>query len=57
MEGFNIEHLSYKSNNGKVLLDDISFMIQPNDRIAILGDNGAGKTTLMETILGLNKTE
>lgn len=56
MEGFNIEHLSYKSNNGKVLLDDISFMIQPNDRIAILGDNGAGKTTLMETILGLNKT-
>lgn len=55
MEGFKIEHLSYKCNNGKLLLDDISFVIQPNDRIAILGDNGAGKTTLMETILGLNK--
>lgn len=55
MEGFKIEHLSYKCNNGKVLLDDINFMIQPNDRIAILGDNGAGKTTLIETILGLNK--
>lgn len=55
MEGFKIEHLSYRCNNGKVLLDDINFMIQPNDRIAILGDNGAGKTTLIETILGLNK--
>lgn len=55
MEGFKIEHLSYKCNNGKVLLDDINFMIQPNDRIAILGDNGAGKTTLIETILGFNK--
>ena len=38
---------------GKVLLADVSFVLEPGRFIALLGPNGAGKTTLMRTILGL----
>lgn len=38
---------------GRKLLDDISFQINPRDRIGLVGNNGAGKTTLLRIILGL----
>ncbi len=40
------------SYGGEVLFEDISFMINPRDRVALVGRNGAGKTTLLKIIMG-----
>ena len=40
------------SYGGWTLFDGISFMINPKDRIGLLGKNGAGKTTLLRVITG-----
>lgn len=37
---------------GSPLFDDISFLINPKDRIALVGKNGAGKTTLLKLVAG-----
>ena len=37
---------------GSTLFKDISFVINDNDRIALMGKNGAGKSTLLKIIAG-----
>lgn len=38
--------------NGKTLFQDISFVINEKDRIALMGKNGAGKSTLLKILAG-----
>ena len=40
------------SYGGWTLFDNISFLINPKDRIGLVGKNGAGKTTLLRVITG-----
>ena len=37
----------------RVLFSDLSFSVQPRERIAFAGHNGAGKSTLMKAIAGI----
>ena len=37
---------------GNFLFNNISFLVNPNDRIGLVGDNGSGKTTLLKLIAG-----
>lgn len=40
----------YKSYGVQEILKDVSFSVNKNDKIAIIGDNGEGKTTLLKII-------
>ena len=46
-----IDHISIEFSSRPVL-DDISFLINRKERIALVGKNGAGKTTLLRLIAG-----
>lgn len=41
--------------NGSALFSNITFNINENDRIALMGKNGAGKSTLLKIIAGATK--
>ena len=41
--------------SGQTLFKDISFFINENDKIALMGKNGAGKSTMMKIIAGIKK--
>ena len=43
------------SYGGWTLFDQISFLINPKDRIGLVGKNGAGKTTILKLIVGLQQ--
>lgn len=46
-----IEHLS-KSVDSRKLIDDLSYIAVPGDRVGIVGPNGSGKSTLLQMISG-----
>ncbi len=41
--------------SGSTLFSDVSFVINENDKIALMGKNGAGKSTLLKILAGVNK--
>jgi len=40
---------------GTTLFSDVTFAINENDRIALMGKNGAGKSTLLKIVAGMSK--
>ena len=40
---------------GTFLFEDISFLVNPKDRVGLAGKNGAGKSTLLKILAGIQK--
>jgi ATP-binding cassette subfamily F protein 3 len=49
-----VENLAVEFS-GSVLFSEVSFVINPTDKIALMGKNGAGKSTMMKIIAGEQK--
>ncbi len=41
-----------KSYDGEKVFEDVTFQINPDDKVAIIGTNGVGKTTLIKILMG-----
>jgi len=45
-----LQHLTISDNASKVLIDDLSFVLNKNEKIAVIGEEGNGKSTLIKAI-------
>ncbi|HIO92864.1 MAG TPA: ATP-binding cassette domain-containing protein [Leucothrix mucor] len=52
-----VENLRYTLPNGRVLIDDLSLLVQRGDKIGLIGPNGVGKSTLLRVLLGETKPD
>lgn len=50
--GLRVEHLTVRTDAGRVLLDDVSVRLAPGRGLAVVGRSGAGKTTFVSAVLG-----
>lgn len=60
MEGavaFHHVSFRYPSRPDAQVLDDLSFSVEPGQRVAFVGPSGAGKSTVFSLLLGLNEPE
>ena len=49
--GFDFRQVSFGYNKNKETLQDLSFVIQPGDRVGIMGSTGAGKSSLISLLM------
>lgn len=53
-EGFTFENVSFKyPNSERWAIRNLSFHLQPGEKLALVGENGAGKTTLVKLLARL----
>ena len=50
-------HNIFKSYGIQPILQDVSFSINPGDRVGLIGPNGCGKTTLLEILAGVDSPD
>lgn len=52
-EAICLDHVSFSYQEGRPVLEDLSFCVHPGEKIAVVGLNGAGKTTMVKLLTGL----
>jgi cobalt/nickel transport system ATP-binding protein len=52
-----VHNLVYAYANQEAVLQDISFKLNPGDRVALMGATGSGKSTLLENLIGLKQPQ
>ena len=57
MSFYIIDSLAFSYNKNTSLLKNISFVIEKNQHIGLIGENGCGKTTLIKLMLGILKPQ
>jgi ABC-type bacteriocin/lantibiotic exporter with double-glycine peptidase domain len=50
--GIEVKNLKFKFDEGRNLLENLNFTIQPGAKICVMGDGGSGKSILLELIGG-----
>jgi ATP-binding cassette subfamily B protein len=50
--GIEVKNLNFKFDQGRNLLENLNFKIQPGAKICVMGDGGSGKSILLELIGG-----
>src|SRR5699024_6372106 len=48
-----VEDLTVRAPNGKVLVEDVSFTIEPGQILGVVGESGSGKSTTAMAVAGL----
>ena len=56
MNLFTMENIT-KSYTDRVLLDDVDFGINENEKIGVIGVNGMGKSTLLKVVAGIEEAD
>jgi macrolide transport system ATP-binding/permease protein len=51
-----VSHVS-KSYGAQTILEDVTFVVNRGERMALIGPNGCGKTTLLRIITGLEQAD
>jgi len=52
-----VEKLKIETLKGRKLIEDLSFVLNPGDKLAIIGEEGNGKSTLMKAIYDKSMVE
>jgi ATP-binding cassette subfamily C protein len=51
-----LDHVSFRYGpQGSIVLDDVSLVAEPGERVAIVGPSGSGKSTILRLLLGFDR--